>query len=117
MFDSKHHEFPHRHHGHEHHEAVLYIDEAVPKVTPDVLHARRGDHIIFSAVNASFRLELPDIFTVSIIGRFRVRQNENLQLVVRDNADYGVYHYGMDRELPLSPVDPTIIIHNGQNKG
>ncbi len=113
MFKNKYREHhPMRHP--EHREAVIYLDEAVPRASPEVLHARRGDCITFSAVSADFNLELPDIFTVSIFGRFRVRQNGNLSLIVRDDAEYRVYRYGIVPEAHAPAMaDPTIIIHNG----
>jgi hypothetical protein len=130
MFEPKHHEHHCRHH-HEQHEVAIYKDEVAPGVgaglapravygvNPDVLNARHGDSITFIAVGGNFKVYPPDIFTISVVegGFFRVRQDASLCLMVRDDVEYGVYHYNYQNDTEekskTTVIDPTIIIHNG----
>lgn len=99
------------------HGVVVCMKGEDPAAVPDEVSARHGDIITFSAIDAHFKLHLPDIFTISM-APFKVHQNTHIKLEVRGDVAYGAYPYIVEKDLgdsfkkPPAKADPTIIIHN-----
>lgn len=117
---------------HEHHRVVFWQKEDHHKAVPEDLCVRRGDFIRFIAVGADFIIsDFDDIFTIPVTGELTIHQDSHVDLVIKDDAAYDVYHYSYGEAPPPPPpvgvggpgahqakkarYDPTIIIHGDEN--